>query len=283
MAGLEEWSSLPKLAAKAAEAEQNSAYGSLRSFCVLIRLRTSTYETHRSRAARRSAWQRLSSLSRRPARFGRVRPKGASRSSSRRRSASTSRSRSWSSPQHPVPRAKFPVIDIHSHQPTPISPAEFDRVMKGMEANNLQILVNLSGSSGDRLRQGVDALQSQQVQGPDGAVRQHQLRRPGRPRLRRESGQAARGRYQGRRDGAEDLQGPRHVRHGRPTASRLQVDDPELDPVWETCARLQRAGADPHRRAAGVLRAARLHQRALARAVALSAIAATRPACASSS
>ena len=23
-------------------------------------------------------------------------------------------------PQHPVPRAKFPVIDIHSHQPTPI-------------------------------------------------------------------------------------------------------------------------------------------------------------------
>src|SRR5262245_61825464 len=24
-------------------------------------------------------------------------------------------------PQHPVPRAKFPVIDIHSHQSTPIS------------------------------------------------------------------------------------------------------------------------------------------------------------------
>jgi len=26
-------------------------------------------------------------------------------------------------PQHPVPRAKFPVIDIHSHQSTPISKA----------------------------------------------------------------------------------------------------------------------------------------------------------------
>src|SRR5476649_1336992 len=26
-------------------------------------------------------------------------------------------------PQHLVPRAKFPVIDIHSHQPTPISAA----------------------------------------------------------------------------------------------------------------------------------------------------------------
>src|SRR5437870_1342204 len=63
-------------------------------------------------------------------------------------------------PQHPVPRAKFPVIDIHSHQPTPISPAEFDRVVKGMEENNLRLLINLSGSSGARLRQGVEAVRA---------------------------------------------------------------------------------------------------------------------------
>src|SRR5437867_9598645 len=63
-------------------------------------------------------------------------------------------------PQHPVPRAKYPVIDIHSHQSTPISAGEFDRVMRGMEANNLQILVNLSGSSGSRLQQGVEALRT---------------------------------------------------------------------------------------------------------------------------
>ena len=65
-------------------------------------------------------------------------------------------------PEHLVPRAKFPVIDIHSHQPTPISPAEYDRVMRGMAANNLQILVNLSGSFGDRLHKGVDALKASQ-------------------------------------------------------------------------------------------------------------------------
>ncbi len=63
-------------------------------------------------------------------------------------------------PQHPVPRAKFPVVDIHSHQPTPISAAEYDRVMKGMVDNNLQILVNLSGGSGDRLRSGIDAVKT---------------------------------------------------------------------------------------------------------------------------
>ena len=32
-------------------------------------------------------------------------------------------------PQHPVPRAKFPVIDIHSHQPTPISPEQLKAVL----------------------------------------------------------------------------------------------------------------------------------------------------------
>jgi hypothetical protein len=41
-------------------------------------------------------------------------------------------------PEHPVPRAKYPVIDIHSHQNTPISVAEFDRVIKGMDENNLR-------------------------------------------------------------------------------------------------------------------------------------------------
>src|SRR5438105_13652342 len=63
-------------------------------------------------------------------------------------------------PQHPVPRAKFPVIDIHSHQPTPISPEQFDRVVKGMDENNLRLLINLSGSSGARLRQGVEAVRA---------------------------------------------------------------------------------------------------------------------------
>src|SRR5690606_42080553 len=46
-------------------------------------------------------------------------------------------------PGHPVPRAKCPVIDIPSHQPTPSSAERFDRVVQGMEQNNLRVLVNL--------------------------------------------------------------------------------------------------------------------------------------------
>jgi hypothetical protein len=56
--------------------------------------------------------------------------------------------------EHPRPRAKFSVVDIHSHQPTPISADQFDKVVTGMAANNLRLLGNLSGSYGDGLRQG---------------------------------------------------------------------------------------------------------------------------------
>ena len=45
-------------------------------------------------------------------------------------------------PQHPVPRAKFPVIDIHSHQPTPITEAQFETLVQSMDPLNLQVLVN---------------------------------------------------------------------------------------------------------------------------------------------
>ena len=63
-------------------------------------------------------------------------------------------------PEHQVPRARFPVVDIHSHQPTPIGAAEYDRVVAAMDRLNLQVLVNLSGSSGDRLRQGLEAIRT---------------------------------------------------------------------------------------------------------------------------
>src|SRR4051812_17268645 len=53
--------------------------------------------------------------------------------------------------QHPVPRAKYPVIDIHSHQPAPISGAQFDTLVTQMDSLNLQLLVNASGASGDQL------------------------------------------------------------------------------------------------------------------------------------
>lgn len=56
--------------------------------------------------------------------------------------------------QHPVPRAKFPVVDIHSHTgPTPDTIA---RLVTEMDALNIRVLNNLSGGVGPELKSKVD-------------------------------------------------------------------------------------------------------------------------------
>jgi predicted TIM-barrel fold metal-dependent hydrolase len=138
-------------------------------------------------------------------------------------------------PEHPVPRAKYPVIDIHSHQPTPISNAEFARVVKGMDDNNLRLLVNLSGGWGDRLRRGVDAIKH----GPH-ADRMVLFANVDFSRVGPGSGaQLAKTLDADLKAGALGLKVFKDLgMFDRKTdGSRLRVDDPELDAVWETCAR----------------------------------------------
>jgi predicted TIM-barrel fold metal-dependent hydrolase len=139
--------------------------------------------------------------------------------------------------EHPVPRAKFPVIDIHSHQPTPITAEQFDRVVKGMEANNLRLLVNLSGGSGERLRQGLQAIASSPHKDRMVLFANVDFSGAGTP------GWAAKAAAQLEADikaGARGLKIFKSLglRDRKADGSRLKVDDPELDPLWETCGRL---------------------------------------------
>ena len=98
-------------------------------------------------------------------------------------------------------------------------------------------------------------IRSEPVQGPDGAVRRTSTSATsvpasarGRPRSSKPTSRPARSALaRSSRTSACASEGRRH---------RLKLDDPELDPIWETCARLEHPGAHPHRRAAGVLRAA---------------------------
>jgi len=58
--------------------------------------------------------------------------------------------------EHIVKRAKYPFIDVHNHQRGEMNKAALDKLVNDMDALNLQVMVNLSGSYGDRLKRTVD-------------------------------------------------------------------------------------------------------------------------------
>jgi hypothetical protein len=66
-------------------------------------------------------------------------------------------------PQHPVPRAKFPVIDLHGHPPPLTSPEAVDSVVHAMDALNLRIMV-VTGNPGrisrDEMRQDLQVVRA---------------------------------------------------------------------------------------------------------------------------
>jgi uncharacterized protein len=138
--------------------------------------------------------------------------------------------------QHPVPRAKFPVIDIHSHHLTPMSPAEYGKVVKAMDQLNLQVIVNLSGGWGDRLRQGLAAIKSSPYPERMVLFANVDFRDIG-------PGFGARAAKQLEEDikaGAKGLKIFKQLGlwYQKTDRTRLKLDDPELDPIWDTCARV---------------------------------------------
>ncbi len=139
--------------------------------------------------------------------------------------------------QHPVPKAKFPVIDIHSHQPTPISEEQFATVVLGMDANNLRVLVNASGAQGDRLVRAVAALKASRFTNRMVQFTDIDFRNVG-------PGWSAKAVAQLEADvkagalGVGEISKALGLRIRKADGTRLKIDDPELDPVWAACGRL---------------------------------------------
>lgn len=139
-------------------------------------------------------------------------------------------------PEHLVPRSKFPFIDIHSHH-SDMSPEYVDKLVKEMDSINLQVMVNLSGGTGERLKQVVKAMKGRY---PDRFVvfanlSFNDLNEPGYGK------RAAERLEQDVKNGAQGLKIFKNYGMDlkRANGERVKVDDPEFDPVWEMCAQLK--------------------------------------------
>lgn len=138
-------------------------------------------------------------------------------------------------PQHPVQRAKFPFVDIHSHQ-FRMGTQDLSELIAAMDTLNLAVMVNLSGRSGEDLKAMI------------ANVREHYPNRfavfanvdfdsVGRPGW----GEQAAAQLQADvENGAVGLKIYKSLglRNLDVNGNRIAVDDPRLDPVWSKCAEL---------------------------------------------
>ena len=141
--------------------------------------------------------------------------------------------------QHPVPKAKFPVIDIHSHQPAPISGRRSSR----------------RWSQGDGREQPAGAGERQRHDGRSRWRRPSRRSRPAASRAAwcssptstsatsvpagaRRPPRSSRPTSRPARSASARSRRRFGLRIRKADGTRLKIDDPELDPVWDAAARL---------------------------------------------
>ena len=137
--------------------------------------------------------------------------------------------------EHLVPKAKFPVVDIHNH--TGVNAENVAQLIKEMDALNLRVMVNLSGGSGDRLRQSVQFVRDSPYKDRFRVFANVSWNGAGTPEWRQKEVAALR---QAIADGAIGLKVFKGLglSNTKADGSRLPIDDPALDPIWQVCAEL---------------------------------------------
>lgn len=143
-------------------------------------------------------------------------------------------------PTHPIQRAKYPVIDYHGHPGALLNSAEgLEQLRAAMDGLNIRVMVSASNASGEALARQVALVKAS----PAMADRVRILagidfRNVG-------PGWAERAVKQLEADVAAGAVGIGEISKSlglsirKADGSRLQIDDPDLDPVWAAAARLR--------------------------------------------
>jgi predicted TIM-barrel fold metal-dependent hydrolase len=140
-------------------------------------------------------------------------------------------------PAHEVPRAKFPVVDFHGHPPNLSSAQAIRTVVDAMDALNIQVMVQARPSSGERLTRQIEAVREAGYADRFVFFASLDLDGVG-------PGSGARIAAQLEEDvragavGIGEIMKSFGLTTRKADGSRLALDDPELDVVWETAARL---------------------------------------------
>ena len=137
---------------------------------------------------------------------------------------------------HLVPKAKFPVVDVHTHGTS--NAAAFAQRIPEMDALNLRVLVDLSGGyEPAQIKQKVDAINASPYKDRFRVFANVNWEGAGGPGWKEKALADLR---ESVKNGAIGLKVFKELglRNKKADGSRLAVDDPDLDPVWDLAGEL---------------------------------------------
>ena len=137
--------------------------------------------------------------------------------------------------EHLVPKAKFPVVDVHTHGTS--NAAGFAQRIPEMDALNLRVLVDLSGGNAARVKERVDGINASPYKDRFRVFANVAWEGAGGPGWQENAVNDLR---QAVKNGAIGLKVFKELglRHKKADGTRLPVDDPALDPIWALCGEL---------------------------------------------
>jgi predicted TIM-barrel fold metal-dependent hydrolase len=142
-------------------------------------------------------------------------------------------------PVHMVKTAKYPAIDFHGHPQGLLTPEGVVTLVNALDSLNVRMMISADNMSGDRLQRALSAVRgSEKAKDRVRILAGINFQNVG-------PGWAEKAIKQLEADVAAGAVGVGEISKSfglsvkKPDGSRLKIDDPELDPIWDACARLK--------------------------------------------
>ena len=140
--------------------------------------------------------------------------------------------------EHPVPRAKYPAIDFHGHPQALLNSAEGLATLKAaMDSLNIGLMVAAENQSGERLARTLALVNASPLKGRVAVFTGLDLQNVG-PGWKERAVSRLEADIKAGAVGVGEIGKGFGQTTRKADGSRLRLDDPELDPIWEAAARL---------------------------------------------
>jgi predicted TIM-barrel fold metal-dependent hydrolase len=142
-------------------------------------------------------------------------------------------------PEHKVPRAKYPAIDYHGHPGGLITSAEgLASLAASLDSLNVRTMISADNLSGERLQRALTAIAASPMKDRVRVLTGIDFRNVG-PGWAEKAVAQLEADVKAGAVGVGEISKSFGLSIRKADGSRLRIDDPELDPIWEACARLR--------------------------------------------